>query len=186
MISTLLCIGFLILWGLYQVEEDELRELIGNDMLYNQIAYWHDRADTMFKAKSYFFEHGTPLTMVDRFSSGRVGIWYNYIINFNCFGHETEFLIMNEWDMLHAHNTYISNLYNYGLIGGGAFVCWMISLLVTAIKRITTNKKIYLLSTLWIIFALSAMLTDTFYWIYPTPFIMLFLAYPFMNKMEEK
>lgn len=184
--SILLCIGFLILWGLYQIKEDELRELISNDMLYNQIAYWHDRADTMFKAKSYFFEHGTPIAMLDRFSSGRIGIWYNYIINFNWLGHETEFRIMNEWNMLHAHNTYISNLYNYGLIGGGAFVCWMVSLLVAAIKKTASNSKIYLFPTLWIVFTLSAMLTDTFYWIYPTPFIMLFLAYPFMNKMEEK
>lgn len=184
--SIMLCLGFLSLWGLYQIEREELRAIIDNDMLYNQIAYWHGRASTMFKAESVTFKHGTPIAMLDRFSSGRVGIWYDYIKNLNLLGHESEFRIMNEQNMWHAHNVFISCLYNYGIVGGGAFVCWLISVLIMAVKKATAKCEIYLFPTLWIVFALSAMLTETFYWIYPIPFIMLFLAYPFMNKMEEK
>ncbi len=186
-ISILLCIGLLILWGLYQIDDDELRELISNDMLYNQVSYWHRRANVTFMAESITFKNGTLLAMLDRFSSSRVGIWYNYIINLNWLGHETEYFVMNELNVWHAHNVFISCLYNYGLIGGGAYVCWMISLLISAVRKTSITKcKIYLFSILWIVYALCAMFTETYYWIYPTPFIMLFLAYPFMNKIEEE
>lgn len=182
---VLLVAGFCVLWGMYQVDRETLRALIPNDMIYNKVAYWHGRASTMFRAESRMFEHGTPIAMLDRFSSGRLGIWYNYLTNLNWFGHLSTYLEEVKPHRLHAHNSYISNLYNYGIIGGGAYLCWNIGLFVTAIKKAASDNKIYLLPVLWIALALGGMLTDMYHWIYPIPFIMLLMQYPLLVKIEK-
>lgn len=184
-ICVLLIVGFVILRLLYQIDRETLRSLITNDIIYNKVVYWHSRACTMFRAESRMFKHGTLLAMLDRFSSGRLGIWYNYLTNLNLFGHISTCLEEEPPYHLHAHNSYISNLYNYGVIGGGAYLCWNIGLLISTVKKILSDKKIYLLPSLWIIFSLVGMLTDTHHWIYPIPCIMILMQYPLLNKIEN-
>lgn len=184
-VILLLC-GFGVLWGLYQIDKETLREYISNDIIYNNVAYWHGRARTMFRAESRVFEHGTLLAMLDRFGSGRLGIWLEYIANLNLFGHTTTYLEEMKPHRTHAHNTYISFLYNYGIVPGGAFLCWYAALFITAVKKNLKGNVIYLLPALWLVLALGGMLTDTFFWIYPTQFVLLFLLYPLMVNIEKK
>lgn len=186
LIGILVCLilGFILLWGLYQIDKEELRRLITNDVIYNKVEYWYIRAKTMFQAKSRLFEHGTVLAMIDRFSSGRLGIWVNYMANFNWLGHVSTYLEEVKPHRLHAHNTYVSNIYNYGLIGGGAYLLWNIGLLAESVRKSLTGKKIYILPALWIALTLTGMLTETLFFVYPLPFIMLFLQYPLLVRID--
>mgnify|MGYP003297248814 CR=1 FL=1 len=134
--------------------------------------------------KSRLFEHGTVLAMIDRFSSGRLGIWVNYMANFNWLGHVSTYLEEVKPHRLHAHNTYVSNIYNYGLIGGGAYLLWNIGLLAESVRKSLTGKKIYILPALWIALTLTGMLTETLFFVYPLPFIMLFLQYPLLVRID--
>lgn len=178
-------IFILMLWGLYNIDIDSVKDLVKNDILYGQIAYWHNRAKTTFDAQSITFEHGTLLAMLDRFSSGRLGIWMHYMEEMTLLGHQGVHLPVIE--AVHPHNNYIAWLYQYGIIGGSAVLVWFVYLNVCIFKKAyKEGAKKYLFPFLWCVFATSAMLIETILWIYLPAFVLLFVQYIAMVNITDE
>ncbi len=175
----------LVLWGLYNIDSEDIKANVENDFLRGQLVYWCGRAKTTFNAKSATFKHGSVLAMMDRFSSGRLGIWFEYSKELTLTGHAGVYCPIN--GRLHPHNNYMAWLYQYGLIGGSLFLSWFIYLLVCAIKKAGTVRNIkYLFPSLWCVMAIGAMLPETHPWIYTTTFILLFVQYIFIIRISDK
>lgn len=174
----------LALWGLYKVDVEEIKSTVNNEFLREQLLYWNGRAKTTFTAKSATFEHGTLLAMMDRFTSGRLGIWVTYFKEMNLLGHEGVYSLTSNW--IHPHNNYVAWLYQYGLIGGSAFLAWFVYLNVCMIKKsYKSGDKKYLFPSLWCILTICSMLTETILWIYLSAFVLLFMQYIVMIDIPE-
>lgn len=175
-IISCIILFFVILWGLYNIPVQDIKDNIEIDFLREQVLYWNAVARSTFDANSETYEQGTVLAMIDRFSSSRVGIWQSYFEEMTWLGHEGVYSAVT--GRLHPHNNYIAWLYQYGLIGGSAFIVWFIYLNVCINKMIykTGNKK-YMFASLWCMLALVSMLTETILWIYLSSFILIFIQY---------
>ena len=175
----------LVLWGLYNINPEDIKTNVENEFLREQLVYWNGRARTTFHAKSGTFKQGSVLAMMDRFSSGRLGIWVKYGKEMTLAGHPGVYSPVN--GRIHPHNNYVAWLYQYGLIGGSLFLSWFIYLLVCVAKKtVTTGNIKYLFPTLWCVMAIGAMLTETHPWIYTTTFILLFVQYIFIVQIPNK
>lgn len=185
-IITVSCVilFFLILWGLYNIPVQDIKDNIEVDFLREQILYWNAVARSTFDANSETYEQGTILAMIDRFSSSRVGIWQSYLKEMTWLGHEGVYSPIT--GRLHPHNNYIAWLYQYGLIGGSVFLVWFIYLNVCINKKIyTTGNKKYLFASLWCVLSLFSMLTETILWIYLSSFVLMLIQYTVMVEMTD-
>lgn len=184
-VVLMIAVGFAALFTLYRIGPDKLRELVSNDVLYGKLEYWRGRAGTMFNANSRVFKDGTLIAAIDRFSSGRLGIWTDYFKSFTLFGNNDMTLQVGKTCWIHPHNTYLAWLAIYGYFGTAFALVWFVLSGIKLFKNVNKDKDTYLLPFIWFIYAATVMLTESINWIYPAEFVMLFLVYTAMTERKD-
>lgn len=170
-------LALLVFRILYGIDKETIQASVSNPVLCRKILYWRGRAVTMFKAKSRVFENGTLIAAVDRFSSGRLGIWKNYLDTVNLWGHDSVTLEVGQKFFVHPHNNFLAWIIMYGLFGGLICIAWFVKVIVDAFMNVNKEKERFLFLFLWVIFAFFAMFMETLPWVYPISLITLFLSY---------
>lgn len=77
---------------------------------------------------------------LDRFSSGRIGIWKSYLEQLNWVGHIPS--IPKRPMEIKAHNVAIEYAYRYGIVGGMLFVIWFLLLGVKALALMFRRENL--------------------------------------------
>lgn len=191
-VGILACILLVVaIGGMYVLssyEKETLELIIDNDVLREKVIYWNNRAQTLFNAESKhgFFEAGSLLNAIDRFSSDRLSHWVAYLQETEMSA-ETNFAItVNGYEMPHPHNAYIYWLYGLGIIPGVIMIVWIISYLVQTVIQIFKKKDVYILSFLWVVYFMTAGINESVNWVVPVGFITLLLYYPLIMKYKEE
>ena len=140
----------------------------------------------MFNANSRVFKNGTILAAVDRFSSGRLGIWKNYLDTANLWGHKTVTLEVGDKFFVHPHNNFVAWIIMYGIPGGTICIIWFVKLIVDSFIRVNKEKERFLLPFLWLIFGFIALFMETVPWSYHILLIALFMQYPFLTSRKDQ
>lgn len=183
----LLIVGFGALYMLNSYEKETLELTIDNDIVREQVLYWHGRARTLFKEESKhgIFAAGSIVNAIDRFSSGRFSHWAVYLQETDM-NPETNFVItINDYKMPHPHSVYVYWLYGLGWIPGFALIAWIISYLVQVTRQIFKKKDICILPFLWLVYYLVAGINESIVWIVPAGFLTMLFYYPVIMKYDE-
>lgn len=171
-----------------QYDIDNLDQIVKNDILREKIAYWHDRASTMFNEESIngVFEAGSILNAIDRFSSSRLTFFAMYLQQLNSFGHEFLYIEVNGVAFSHPHNTFIYWLFGLGVVVGAVMLLWVLYYMFNSLKLAIKNKDTYMLSFMWVVYFAVASMNETILWPYITGFILLILQYPLLMDMQNQ
>ena len=185
-VVVFLGLGLLALRVLYSFDYETLEAAIPNQVLCKKIFYWRNRAGTMFIANSRVFEDGTVLAAIDRFSSGRLGIWKNYLDTANLWGHQSVTLEVGNKFFVHPHNNFVAWIIMYGIPGGAVCIIWFVKMTADSFIRVNKEKERLLLPFLWLVFSFIALFMETIPWSYHILLIALFLQYPFITSRRDQ
>lgn len=132
------------------------------------------------------FEEGSFLNFLDRFTSGRLtlgalafkkmGIWGNSDISV---------LTPNGRLFSHVHCTYLNWLIQFGYIGGGFFLCWLVCVVRLAIKKIKSKETEVTTLALWVSFSLVFFMAEVVFIQKTVMFILLIVLYQLIRKNGE-
>lgn len=80
----------------------------------------------------------------DAFTSGRIGIWDEFLSQIGLMGHKQETLAVNEaerhYTAVHAHNVYLQVAYSAGAIAGIAYLLLVIAAIIVGLKFLLSKK----------------------------------------------
>lgn len=182
-------VGGVTILAIFNKYDEETMELfIQNDVLRQKIMYWWQRADTLFNAESIYgvFEEGSIMNALDRFSSSRLSIFTTYLRDFNLFGHDNLYVQLKDVAVLHPHNTFIYWLYGLGVVPGMFLIIWVVSNIITAIRKALRQDEIYIISFLWVVYFSIASLNEDIFFSYIVGFCLLILHYPLLVNMKNQ
>ena len=100
------------------------------------------RVNDKAKWDTEFFKANTFLRFLDIFSSYRVTIWVNYLMN-STFTGSSEYGYMSvDYFVYNAHNEYVQIINQYGFLGGGLQILYCVSMWIVSIVKYVKNKKV--------------------------------------------
>lgn len=138
-----------------------------------------------------YFGKGTILTGIDRLSSGRLSHWWAASQQIRLWGHPIDMFAGEKGVPLTGnspHNLYIKCLIEYGIMGGGIVIAWMLYLGVIGVKGVLAHENSALMMFLWLAFCLGIFTFTSFGWRSPHAFILLIMQYGLclINLEKEK
>jgi len=162
---------------------------IDNAFIRNGATYINGMVDYALKPDSIdgVFPDGSILNALNRFSSGRLGLWHMGIRNVTLWGGSDSGVVLPDGtDMPHTHSTYINWLLQYGAIGGTCLIIWIILAVCFSVRKQKKNTSSLNLTTLWIVFCTIVCITERMSWLMLPLFVMLILQYPLVMKNSEQ
>ncbi len=126
----------------------------------------------------------------EKYANGRFDIFKAYINNFNMWGHDDQFLALSEdVELIHAHNIYIQNVYDFGIpmgllfvvLGGYTFVQGVIYF----IRHSDDRKDALLPMAAILIFAVAGLTEWIFHPCHPSAFVLLATFAPLIFDMKK-
>lgn len=130
-------------------------------------ALWDE--DTVFGAG--VFKIGSFANAIDKLSSGRLTLAKVFLDKSTFLGGRGEGIQVGDYYAFTAHNTYVHNIYIYGIIGGTIMTAWLIYALVMLIKRWERKRSIDLFfSICFITTTLGMMLGESITYYYGVMF----------------
>lgn len=177
-----------LLYFIRDIERDELKQFVQNEVIQEKIMYWCDRANTFFMEESKYgiLEEGTLINALDRFSSGRLSYWVVYLRDLKVWGHGNVYIEIGELVFPHPHNTFVYWLYGMGIVLGTAMIVWLGRYIWYSFKRVIQGESIYILSFLWSIYYTVCSLNEDILWIYIAGFVLLILQYPLLMSWSDE
>lgn len=191
LIVAMIVVSLIVVLVLKQLKEEDIRAAIPNDIIYDNVFYVYNMIQKTFTEKSRYgiIPSGTFLNAMDWLSSGRISYWISYMKDMNLWGHESMSLETSFKFMMHPHNTYISWLYQFGIIPGTLYIILFISGLVVSIKKVLNGHSEFVFTFLWLIYCSIIYINEVEQWGYQIGFMNLCVLYPlviFANKKENR
>ena len=187
-------VGFLALKGLANTDPDYWNKLLleGNAFI-KPIAEIVDRAHYMFDEERTFADCGifrpdSFVNYVDLFTSGRFSIIKAFSEYFNFTGNTSMGLQVGAYFAHNTHNTYSQVIFDYGYIGGGLFIIWLLYCMgASAGKYIKEKQAPYLVFTCaWMAMLLGILLGESANLYYPIMVMTVLVVYPVIVKVEKE
>lgn len=172
-----------------------LQQEIAEDMLCLRSAI-DGRVYLLSESEPIASASATAIEEVGEMSNGRVEIWGLYIKEWNLFGHELMGVPAENGEMIvHAHNTYLQVIHDFGLltgllfIGFGAASC--VLMVLYAVKKIGEEPYAVLPLAVFIGFAVAGLVEWLFHPCNPIGFSMMIVFAPLLyhfgkNKKKKK
>ncbi len=127
------------------------------------------------------------LKFLDLLTSGRLQIAVEFAKQFSLSGNESITIMVGDYPALNAHNEYVQMIYEYGYIGGGCFIVWL--LYNTWNQGALYNKESdagrYLLPMLWMPMVVGLLLGERLHFYYPALFMTILVLYPSMTNLTK-
>lgn len=125
------------------------------------------------------------------YSNGRLDIYKKYIKEWNLTGHEDMGITDENGEyIIHAHNTYLQTIHDFGLIVGGIFllVCFIAFLRSLRYAYLNEDNKINAFLPLFMIvaFGVSSLVEWVFFPCIPLGFAFIMMQIPLMRKGVKK
>lgn len=190
---ALIIIGLAILKALSYTDIDYWQQvLLEGNAFQKPIATIIHRAHYMFDDPGTFancgiFEPDSFINYLDLFSSGRLSIIKTFSEYFNFIGNTSDGLQVGEYFAYNAHNAYAQVIYEYGYIGGGFFIVWLVySTVASMLQFIRTRKSIKLFLCMWMAMTLGVLMGERVNLYTPIIMMTLMITYPIMINIPEK
>lgn len=190
---AILCIaGFMLLKLLSNADYDYWMDILRNgNPLLKPVANLVKRAHYMFAEPRTFadcgiFEPTSVINYLDLFTSGRLSIIKMFSDQFSFTGNGSAGIQVGSYFAYTAHNTYAQIIYEYGYIGGGFFIVWLIySTVASAGQYIREKKHTLLLPCVWMAMTLGVLLGESINLYMPIMIMTLILTYPLMVHIDD-
>ncbi len=144
-------------------------------------------SDVVLVPELELFEPGSMMNALDLFSSGRLTIIKLFSEYFTFTGNQTFGVQVGGYFAFSAHNTYTQMLFEYGYIGGGLFIAWILYSVWTATRQFLREPRISgVLPILWLAMLLGLMMGESIWFYYPALAMTLPLLHPLMVPIERK
>lgn len=185
-------VGFLALKGLANTDFDYWNKLLleGNVFI-KPIADIVDRAHYMFDETRTFSDSGifapdSFINYVDLFTSGRLSIIKVFSEYFNFTGNPSMGLQVGEYFAHNTHNTYSQVIFDYGYIGGGLFIIWLLYCMGASVGQYLKKKQVsQVFVCAWVAMLLGILLGESVNLYYPIMVMTVLVIYPLIVKVEN-
>ena len=185
--------GFLALKGLANLDIDywDYMLLEGN-VFVKTFANLVHRAHYMFNETRTFAECGifdpdSIVNYVDLFTSGRLSIIKVFSEYFNFTGNPSTGYYVGEYFAHNTHNTYSQLIFDYGYIGGGLFIIWLLySMVASVVGYIKEKQHNMVFVCIWMAMLLGILLGESASLYYPIMVMTVLVMYPLIVKVEKK
>lgn len=185
--------GFFTLKALANTDAEYWNQmLVEGNTLVKPLADIIDRAHYMFSepitfADSGIFEADSFINYVDLFTSGRLSIIKVFSEYFNFSGNVSMGMQVGTYFAYNTHNTYSQLIFDYGYIGGGLFILWLLYCLVSSAGQYIKEKKnVQVVGVLWMAMTLGVLLGESANLYVPVMVMTLIITYPVLVKVDEK
>lgn len=189
----LLIIGYAVLMGLSHTDADYWKTImLEGNVFIKPVANLIYRAHYMFDetrtfADSEIFRPGSFINYVDLFTSGRLSLIKVFAEHFSFTGGPSEGYQVGTYYAYSAHNAYTQVIYEYGYLGGGAFILWLFYSVIAGVRQyIREQKTTQFLICIWMAMTLGVLLGEVINLYTPTIFMTLFVTYPLMIDLDKK
>lgn len=185
--------GFFTLKALANTDADYWNKvLVEGNALVKPLADIIDRAHYMFNEPRTFADSGifapeSFVNYVDLFVSGRLSIIKVFSESFNFTGNPSIGMQVGTYFAYNTHNTYSQLIFDYGYIGGGLFILWLLYCTVkSAGQYIKQKKNVQVLTILWMAMTLGVLLGESANLYFPVMVNTFIITYPIVVKVENK
>lgn len=188
----LLIVGLVAMKIASEMDVEKLRDTITNRYLRAPIEYFVLSASGIAQRVS---EQMTPINTVwdniyiflNEFSSWRVAIWCKFAEFFSFTGNPSAGMDVDGYFATNAHNQYVQVVYEYGFLGGGCWLLWMIYVAVKGIKDYFKSwKSEQILIVLWMFTLFGMFWGEMANFFYPEMYATLILFYPQIVQIKEE
>lgn len=192
-VAALVFVGLLLLQTLANTDAEYWENLLVNGNAFiKPLANIIHRAHYMFSETRTFsdsdvFRPDSLINYLDLFASGRLSICALFAEKFNYIGNASEGIQVGTYFAYNAHNTYVQTLYEYGYVGGGLYIVWMLYSTGASMAQYMKEKKLVkVLPALWLAMTLGVQLGESSN-LYSSLLVMtLIIIYPLMIQMDEE
>lgn len=185
-------LGFLAIKALANTDAEYWDHILTSENIFlKPIASIARRAHYMFdEAKTFadsgIFEPNSFINYLDLFTSGRLSIIKTFAEDFNFFGNSSNGYMVGTYFAYNTHNTYAQMIFNYGYIGGGAFLLWLFySTIASVVQYVKRQDTFRVLTCIWMAMTCGVLLGESIGLGSHTLLTALFLTYPVMIKLED-
>lgn len=181
-------LAIIVILLLKDVSKDDIRTSISNTFVCEKVLYLHRIVQYLFRedSKHGVIQGGTLLNTIDWFSSGRISYWIAYMEDMNLWGHESMSLEASFRFLMHPHNTYISWLYQFGIIPGALYIILFFAAVAVSVREVIKGKSEHIFAFLWLAYCLVVYINEVEQWGYQIGFLNLFVLYIMAMNMNEK
>lgn len=150
-----------------------------------------DRAHYMFDETRTFSDSGifapdSFINYVDLFTSGRLSIIKVFSEYFNFTGNPSMGLQVGEYFAHNTHNTYSQVIFDYGYIGGGLFIIWLLYCMGASVGQYLKKKQVsQVFVCAWVAMLLGILLGESVNLYYPIMVMTVLVIYPLIVKVEN-
>lgn len=185
-------VGFLALKGLSNMDlEYWNRQMLEGNVIIKPFANLVARAHYMFDETRTFsnstaFEPGTIINYLDLFTSGRLSIIKVFSEKYNIVGNPSIGMQVGWYFAYNTHNTYAQTIYDYGYVGGGLYLAFLVYCTVASAVKFIKEKQIFtVFGCVWMAMLLGVMNGESAFMYFPIIVMTFLVIYPIMVKVEK-
>ena len=146
--------------------------------------YMFDETKTF--CDSMVFEPGTIINYLDLFTSGRLSIIKIFSEKYNIVGNPSIGMQVGYYFTQNTHNTYAQAIYDYGYVGGGLYLAFLVYCTVASAVKFIKEKQIFtVFGCVWMAMLLGVMNGESAFMYFPIIVMTFLVIYPIMVKVEK-
>ena len=143
--------------------------------------------ETRTFAECGIFDPDSIVNYVDLFTSGRLSIIKVFSEYFNFTGNPSTGYYVGEYFAHNTHNTYSQLIFDYGYVGGGLFIIWLLySMVASVVGYIKEKQHSMVFVCIWMAMLLGILLGESASLYYPIMVMTVLVMYPLIVKVEKK
>lgn len=153
------------------------------------LSYWeaHLVLLTSEEGRTGYFDDGSLLNSIDRLSSRRLAHWVESVKQIRMWGHPFEEIAFPWYEIpsTSPHNFMILWLIEYGAIGGGLVIVWLLYIGIVSIRKVLNREERTVMTFLWFIYSLGVFSFSCVRWKSPITFGLIILQYALVYREDK-
>lgn len=186
-LGAVIIVGLIVIVVVLNLNVDMVNEklsTIGNEVVRNKAMYYVERINGLFNTSTYgvVFEEGAKINILDHFFAERISIWYMNMQRMAVWGNS----VIEAVDGYGPHSIYVYWLVKFGWIGGILFIVTVIVGVITAGARLNTNRRVYLIPFLWMVYYLAAGIGEQPFFEFDISVLFVVFQYPILFSLKDE